>query len=154
MFWLGGQPATEGMRAMAERGRTAPLDLDVAAAIATGNARAVLSGSDLGRSPGMVTLDFEVAVTHPLVTLVTMVAPGPDWFIGVSGLPLMAKGQWLDSLSVPLYPWDAGTDSGATYKAEDIRTLPAEPIRRLLGFPVAVAGAVPPLGTLTFTRQR
>ena len=42
-----------------------------------------------------------------------MVAQSPDWFVGVSGLPLLdAQGDWLSSRSLNLYPWDAGTEEG------------------------------------------
>jgi serine/threonine protein kinase len=39
------------------------------------------------------------------VTLVSMVAPSPDWFVGVGGLPLLQDGQWVDELVVPLPAW-------------------------------------------------
>ncbi|MEO6222388.1 MAG: spondin domain-containing protein [Vicinamibacterales bacterium] len=151
-FWQDGRPATEGIRAMSERGRTSPLDLEVMAAITAGTAQNLLSGPDLRTSPDSASMEFDISVGFPLVTLVTMVAPSPDWFVGVSGLSLLVNNQWSDGQTIVLYPWDAGTDSGITYKAEDLRTLPAEPIQRLLGFPVAVNGTVPPFGTMTFRR--
>jgi len=151
-FWQEGQLASAGIQAMAERGRKSPLDAEVAAAIAVGTAQQVLSGDDIPRSPGSVSLEFEVSVGFPLVTLVTMVAPSPDWFVGVSGTPLLVNNRWLDEYAVTLYPWDAGSDSGVTYQAADLRTMPLEPIRPLTGFPVAANGAVAPFGTLAFRR--
>lgn len=154
VFWQDGQLASEGIRAMAERGRKSPLDLEVMSAITAGNAQHVLSGPDLDTSPASVAMEFEISLGFPLVTLVTMVAPSPDWFVGVSALPLLVNNQWVEEQVVVLYPWDAGTDSGVTYEADDFRTLPAEPIRRLLGFPVATNGAVAPFGTMTFRRVK
>jgi hypothetical protein len=153
-FWQEGQPASPGIQAMAEQGRKTPLDQEVGAAISAGNAEFLLSGGALGDSPGTVSLEFSARVNFPLVTLVTMVAPSPDWFVGVTGLPLIVNNQWRDEVVVTLYPWDAGTDSGVTYEAENFRTAPHQPIHRLLGFPVAVNGHVAPFGTMTFRRQK
>jgi hypothetical protein len=153
-FWQDGQPASPGIRAMAERGRKSPLDQEVIAAIAAGNAQHVLSGDALSDSPGRVSLEFDIGIDFPLVTLVTMVAPSPDWFVGVTGLPLLVDGQWTESVTATLYPWDAGTDSGATYEADDQETRPAALIHRLLGFPVIHNGAVQPFGTMVFTRRK
>lgn len=153
-FWQEGQLASPGIQAMAEQGRKTPLDQEVGAAIAAGNAEFLLSGAALGDSPGTVSLEFSARVNFPLVTLVTMVAPSPDWFVGVSGLSLLVNGQWADEIIVTLFPWDAGTDSGTTYEAENQKTVPHQPIHRLLGFPVAVNGNVAPFGTMTFRRQK
>ena len=153
-FWQDGQLASPGIQLMAEKGRKSPLDQEVLAAIAAGNAEFVLSGDALSGSPRSVSLEFDVSVKFPLVTLVTMVAPSPDWFVGVSGLSLLPNGQWTNEITATLFPWDAGTDSGTTYAAENVATVPAEPIHRLLGFPVAVNGAVAPFGTMTFRRLK
>lgn len=151
-FWQDGQLASPGIQLMAEKGRKSPLDQEVMAAIAAGNAEFVLSGDALGGSPRSLTMEFTIGVNFPLVTLVTMVAPSPDWFVGVSGLPLLVDNKWVAEQSATLYPYDAGTDSGVTYAAENLETRPYVPVHRLLGFPVAVNGAVAPFGTMTFRR--
>ena len=101
-FWAEGSAATEGIRQMSERGRKSPLDAEVQQAIAAGLAEHVLSGPDLDVTPGLASLDFDVSQGFPLVTLVTMIAPSPDWFVGVSGLPLFKNGQWRDEVRVEL----------------------------------------------------
>jgi hypothetical protein len=150
-FWQAGGLATEGIRLMAERGRQSPLDIEVDAAIRAGHAQHLLVGSDVPSSPGSTSLDFEVSVGYPLVTLVTMVAPSPDWFVGVSGLSLLENGAWVEK-SVDLFPYDAGTDSGVSYRSADRMTAPPEPIHRLNGSPVDVGGTVPPMGRFVFRR--
>lgn len=151
-FWQPGSLATEGIRLMAERGRQSPLDLEVEAAIRAGHAERVLAGDDVPSSPGATTLDFTVSLEYPLVTLVTMVAPSPDWFVGVSGLNLLESGDWAAETAVDLYPYDAGTDSGATFTARDAATVPPEPIHRLGTGPVVVEGQVPRMGRFVFRR--
>lgn len=56
-------------------------------------------------------LNFSIEDTHPLVTLVSMLGPSPDWFIGVSGLSLRENGQWKQLVEVDLYPYDGGSRS-------------------------------------------
>jgi hypothetical protein len=151
-FWQEGDLATEGIRLMAERGRQSPLDLEVGAAIGAGTAQHVLAGDDVPRSPGSASLEFDIGRDFPLVTLVTMVAPSPDWFVGVSGLSLIENGSWVSEKVVQLHPYDAGTDSGITFSSADIVTQPREPIHRISMGPLAEAAAVPDLGTFTFRR--
>lgn len=56
-----------------------------------------------------------------LLSLVSMIYPSPDWFVGVSGLELCEKEcKWSEGFEVELYPWDAGTDSGVTYLVSTI----------------------------------
>jgi hypothetical protein len=150
-FWRDGALASDGIRRMAELGAVSPLDDEVRAAIAAGTAQYLLTGGATA-SPGTVAFEFDISPGHPLVTLVTMVAPSPDWFAGVSGLRLLENGAWVDQRVVSLTPWDAGTDSGLSFRSPDERTLPPQPISRIVTPPLAVSGQVAPLGTFTFTR--
>jgi hypothetical protein len=152
-FWQPGGLATEGIRLMAERGRQSPLDLEVDAAIRAGHAQNLLVGGDVPSSPGSQSLDFDVTPGFPLVTLVTMVAPSPDWFVGVSGLSLLEGGDWVAERTVELFPYDAGTDSGVSYRSADRVTAPPIAIHRLAGAPVDVAGSVASMGRFVFRRR-
>jgi hypothetical protein len=151
-FWEEGSVATEGIRQMAERGRKSPLDADVQQAIAGGLAEHLLSGPELDVTPGSASLEFDVSQGFPLVTLVSMIAPSPDWFVGVSGLALLQNGQWRNEVRVDLAAFDAGTDSGQSYRSADRETAPRGSIAPLTGYPVDTNGVVRPFGTFTFTR--
>ena len=151
-FWQPGSLATEGIRAMAERGQKAQLQGEVEQAIATGAAEFVLSGGNLDISPASVSLGFEVTQQFPLVTLVTMVAPSPDWFVGVSGYALFENGAWKDDIRVDLFAYDAGTDSGLSFESPDEETRPRQSIARLTGFPFLNGSTVLPLGSFRFQR--
>jgi hypothetical protein len=152
VFWRDGQLASPGIRAMAERGRTTPLDTEIMAAITAGTAEAVFTGPDLDPSPGTATMEVSASQQFPLLTLVTMVAPSPDWFVGVAGLALFENGAWVTERRVDLQAWDAGTDSGATFTAADVVTSPFVPIFRILSAPLAPGGVTSPLASFTFTR--
>jgi hypothetical protein len=141
--------ASLGIQRMAEWGSQAPLDAEVEAAIAAGSAEFVLRDDEVPDSPGTASLDFTINDDHSLVTLVTMVAPSPDWFVGVAGLDLRPGGQWVESLTVTLWPYDAGTDSGASYNSPDQPTNPHQPISLITTLPLGNGVA---LGTFEFVR--
>jgi hypothetical protein len=148
-FWNLGELASTGIKDMAERGLTTPLDLEVGAAIGAGHAGQVILGGSIPVSPGTATATFTVSQSFPLVTLVSMIAPSPDWFVGVSSLSLLQGGDWVEQVVVPLFAYDAGTDSGTFYTAPNQVTNPPQP--------VAANGAAPfangtPLGIFKFTR--
>jgi len=81
-----------------------------------------------------------------------MIAPSPDWFVGVSRVPLFENDQWVDRVTVEAQPYDAGTDSGTTYLSPDDDSNPQDPIAEITGYPFESSGTVAPLGTFTFER--
>ena len=148
VFWEEGGIATQGIEDMAELGLTTALEAEFAAAIGAGTAHAIALGGGAD-SPGRTAAALEVTLAHPLATLVSMIAPSPDWFVGVSGVPLFAAGDWLGEVVVELHPYDAGTDAGTTFLAADADVTPHVPITELTGTPFENA---PPLGTFRFLR--
>jgi len=144
--------ASPGIRNVAETGGTSPLDSEIEALIAGGTICAAISGRGVPVSPGSVKVAIEVNLDCPLISIVTMIAPSPDWFVGVSGLSLLQDGAWVDALTVELLPHDAGTDSGSTYASPNDATASPESIYLLGVEPLLIDGSVPPLGTFTFTR--
>lgn len=145
-LWAPGGLASPGVEQMAETGATTLLHQEIAAAGGVGqrlDAAAFFS-------PGQIETTFTVTDAHPLVTYVTMVAPSPDWFVGVHGVDLRdATGQWAESVVVPLHVYDAGTDSGEAFTSPDLDTQPRQPIARLTAPPFQTDT---PLGTFTFSR--
>ena len=149
-LWQPGGIATPGIEVMAETGATNALTAEVNAAINAGMARErLLSGAF--DAPAVGTMSFDVTKDFPAVTLVTMVAPSPDWFVGCDSVSLLQNGVWVDSITIPLVIWDAGTDSGTNFNSGNQDTNPKEPIA--LETDQFNAGG-PVLGTLTFTRDQ
>jgi hypothetical protein len=151
-LWEEGELASPGIKNMAERGFKEPLGAEVDTLIAHSEACSELSGGGINPSPGTVELVFTVDLDCPAVSVVSMIAPSPDWFVGVSGLLLFEDGAWVDGKVVELFPFDAGTDSGLSYLSPDQATNPPEPIQRIETDPFLIGLDVPPLGTVTFTR--
>lgn len=70
------------------------------------------------KTPGQTTLTISADRNYHYLSFVTMVAPSPDWFTGISSLNLMPNGQWINRAIIPLFVHDAGTDSGMGFNTE------------------------------------
>ena len=151
-FWKVGELATDGIKNMAETGSKNPLTIEIGNAIIDKTAYKLISGNGIPTSPGSVSEEFMVSENYPLVTLVTMIAPSPDWFVGVDSLNLFENGSFVDEKIVVLYAYDAGTDSGTNYTSPNVPTDPPVPIFKIEGYPFFYEDELVPLGTFTFTK--
>ncbi len=152
-FWETGSTASLGIKQMAEFGSKLALQSEVQTAIADGTAERVLSGGGIGRSPGLTRMTFDVSEDFPLVTLTSMLAPSPDWFVGVNGQSLRSSTGWEDEIIVELFVYDAGTDSGSNYTSANQATSPQENIARMTDDPFVYNGEVRSVGTFVFELQ-
>ncbi len=152
-LWEAGGTASGGIEAMAESGSTGALLAEIDA-IGGGAILEAVTGGAIGTSPGAVSMTITATEAHALVTIVTMIAPSPDWFVGTESLDLRDDaGGWQSEVVVPMFAWDAGTDSGTGYTSGNADTNPREPIAPIQRAPFVVGGSVQPLGTMTFTLQ-
>ena len=162
-FWKPATYASPGIKSMAETGSQGLLIGEVNTQIGATNAFDTISGGGLS---GTVTdgtgtylykntnTTFSINSCYPLVTLTSMIAPSPDWFVGVYDYPLYKNGQWVNYAVVPLYPWDSGTDSGTGFTSANAPTIPVALILPIGNVPFASIGGnrVAPIGTFTFER--
>ena len=104
-----------------------------------------------------IITNIEVNSKYPLVSFITMIAPSPDWFVGVRDFNLCdtASGEWLDSRTRDLPPYDAGTDSGLAFESANDPTKPPENIHLLTNNTEGSFKGDKPVkrfGTFTFTK--
>lgn len=129
-FWEPGQIASDGIELMAETGSKAIFLEEINSAIDSGYAIAAIDGPGIASSPGVASVEVDVSVDNPLVTLTTMIAPSPDWFVGFHGVRLYENGEFIDSLTVDGFAYDSGTDSGVGYTSGNNDTQPRDIIIR------------------------
>jgi hypothetical protein len=134
-FWDEGVLATPGMVQMAETGATIILGDEVAAAIAAGSAGSFLEWRRWFCTEGLVDercgpSDLVVEIEEPFsrITLVTMLGPTPDWFVGVTGLALHDGNDWIEELTIDLRPYDGGTRDANAWALGGALTVPPEPV--------------------------
>lgn len=121
-----GQNASLGIKNVAEFGSNSALMGEVQNSANTKDWYNV-SFSPNNAATGSATItDIEVTEEHHLLTLVSMIAPSPDWFIAVNSLDLRnnTNTNWKPSFTVDVFVYDAGTDSGTNYTSANSPTNP------------------------------
>ena len=147
-FWESGGTATPGVENVAELGSTGTFKSEINA---NSNAISVVEKGVSGGGTGSAAFDITLTNEHPLVTLLSMIGPSPDWFVGVSGLSLLnTQGQWMSTLEVDLFPYDAGTEEGTEFSLSNPATSPQGVITSIKG--IGKFSNVR-MARLTFTRQ-
>ena len=146
-LWKLGGTATDGIKSMAEAGGTATLEAEVQAAIAAGTAKSVLKfggGNAPGTSSSMVELDPKFSQ----LSFGSMIAPSPDWFVGVSSLDLCEAGSWVATKTLDAVVYDAGTKDGSDFDYGFPETEPRASIAYSVKFPDKG-----PAGSIKFDKQ-
>ena len=103
-----------------------------------------------------VTLQIKVKGMYSWVSLISMIAPSPDWFVGVDSYNLCgSNGQWKDTATVNLLAWDAGTDHGYNFNSANNATMPPDVIKMITANSNTVIkdNANTPFGKFVFERQ-
>lgn len=156
-FWEEGRLASPGMAQMAETGFTTILLREADLAINAGTAHSKLDypwwfcpDGTSATQCGETTVELDVDSDFPLVTLVSMLGPSPDWFVGVSGLSLRENGAWVDEVVVDLFPYDGGTRSANQFLLGGPITSPPDPITLIPSNRRHLIGSAS-LGTMRFT---
>lgn len=111
---------------------------------------------------GTVTAKFQVDTSKHLFSLLSMIGPSPDWCVGVNKVDLCQQNcTWADSMTIDLYPWDAGTDSGISYFDDNIETDPPEKIQHITnrkpnhpGSPFFSKHPIKPMARVTLTKTK
>lgn len=143
-----GELASQGVENIAETGNTTVFLEEVSAAITAGNAKEGFQADGIGTSLGSVIFDTVLTEDYPLLTILSMIAPSPDWFIASDGLLLFDGTDWTQEVIFDVYAYDAGTDSGTDYASSNSDTNPAQPISSLQG---VVPFSSEKIGTFTVT---
>jgi hypothetical protein len=143
---------TLGLEALAEEGEHEPFIAEINAAIAVGDAVGIASSEALRDFSETRRFEITLDAAHPNAALVSMIAPSPDWF-AAADVNLMENGAFVARKQVDVYLWDAGSDSGTDYFADDLDTDPKQPAAPALTPYFTRQGRPQPIGSLKFTRK-
>ncbi|HQU70998.1 MAG TPA: spondin domain-containing protein [Calditrichia bacterium] len=116
-IWEVGQTASTGIENVAELGVNTELEGEINSGTGMAGEGELVSGGGIPVDQDSVVLTFNITVDYPCISLISMVAPSPDWFVGVENLSLRKDGDWIERMAVDLPVYDAGTDDGATFVA-------------------------------------
>ena len=146
-LWAAGASASPGIENVAELGSTSRLRAEVSANAAAGPF--ISAGSSFIGPTSTVSATLTTTSARPEVSVISMIAPSPDWFVGVSKLSLRGADGWRNEISIDLYAWDAGTEDGGGWSLSNPATNPRGVVT-YIGDSGKFNGRK--LGTLTFER--
>ncbi|XP_016083786.1 spondin-2 [Ornithorhynchus anatinus] len=131
-MWKENEYVSNGVRDFAERGEVWALMKEIeAAGEKIQSVHGVFSASAIPSGTGQTSTELEVHSRHSLVSFVVKIIPSPDWFVGVDSLNLCEGNQWKEQVTLDLYPYDAGTDSGFTFSSPNFATIPQDTVTEI-----------------------
>jgi len=154
-FFETGKTAIDGIKSMAEFGSTATLVTELQALIDQKKGLKTYVGNGLSGGAGTISLDVTVSDAFPAVSLVTMLAPSPDWFIGCANVVLTdSNGMFVATKTISDGVYDAETDNGVTFTYANSVSTPKENIKIITQPPLGNGTKVnASICSITFTKK-
>ncbi|XP_030046932.1 spondin-2 [Microcaecilia unicolor] len=124
-MWRKDEYASNGVREFSEKGEAWLLMKEIdAAGEKIQSVHGIFSASAIPSGVGQSSTELEVHSRHSLISFMVQIVPSPDWFVGISSLNLCEGDHWKEQVTLDLYPYDAGTDSGFTFSSPNFATIP------------------------------
>jgi len=156
-MWSEGENASAGVELVAETGNTSTLETEINAQITAEKAwRLIPGGAKLGPEAKRTGIHVQVTSNFSKVSIITMLAPSPDWFIGINSVDLCDNGTWRESMNVTMLPpYDAGTENGTAFSTNNSATAPPVNIFKITNNtagPFYGPNPIPSLGEFRFVK--
>lgn len=149
-FFKHGTIASKGIKNMAELGATQVLIDELNTKIENNEGLESVIGTGLGSGIGEISVDLLVNAEISAITLVTMLAPSPDWYVAAVAVNLLENGAFVEEKTIQATIFDAGTDSGENFSAANNPTMPKAPIA-ITDYPALANGL--PIAIVKFKKQ-
>ncbi|WP_299888829.1 spondin domain-containing protein [uncultured Lacinutrix sp.] len=131
-----GENASLGIKNMAELGDNTALIDEVSNAVIAGNAHFGFQNSFVpNNANASLELEQNFCLDFPYITIVSMIAPSPDWFIAVNSIDIRDYPQEESTpIAIDVFAYDAGTDNGTDYDSPNSPNAPVG-ISMINGYP-------------------
>lgn len=129
-LWQPGQLASRGIENVAETGNTNVILYEIDSMINQDKALSVIYHVPPPPA-GSRKFSFKCNSNYSSISFVSMIAPSPDWFIGISNFNLYRNNQWIQDTTISLYVFDSGTEEGDVFGYNNLPTTPQQPIFQL-----------------------
>ena len=126
-LWQESKQASKGVENIAETGSTIRFQTEVDSMIAAKNASSVFYITAPGPT-ATTTGNIYCNSNYSFISFESMIAPSPDWFVGISNFNLMKNRQWIADTTINLYVYDAGTEDGDVFGYANPDTSPQQNI--------------------------
>ena len=108
-------------------GNTSTLETEINTRITAKKAWKLIlpGGARLDPNATRTGINVQVTSNFSKVSIITMLAPSPDWFIGIDSVDLCDNDKWRESMNVTMLPpYDAGTEDGTAFSTNNSATDP------------------------------
>jgi hypothetical protein len=122
-----GSLASKGVENIAEIGSSTVLKAEMDSLISAGKALSKFFVT----IPSIVGTDsttINATIKNASISFESMIAPSPDWFVGIDSYKLIQNGKWITDVTIPVYGYDAGTEDGDVFGYANPATVPQQPI--------------------------
>ena len=128
-----GEVATSGMEDLAELGATRKITREINEQIDLGLVEQLILADALFPRRDGPSLSFEIEASKefPFLSFATMIAPSPDWIVGIDSLELFQDGEFIESHFEELFAINAGTESGDFGGNFSLRNAATDPIEEM-----------------------
>lgn len=125
-FMKVGTLASKGIKDVAETGNTVEIKKEIEEKISNKEGKNFFKVSGLGGGVGKI--EIEMDTDYPSISLITMIAPSPDWYVGIVNINLYENEKFISERTLEGLVYDAGTDDGLTFRAANKETDPKQKI--------------------------
>jgi len=154
-LWKEGGLATPGLEDVAEVGSTIKMNAEIDPIIGKYKALSKFQIAPPAIN-GNVTTTLNFNTSYSYISFASMIAPSPDWFMGISSVNLLGNNnKWLDSLTLNIRVYDAGTENGNAFDYNNPSTVPQQPVTLLTPASVLANGntSLAPIATIYFKKN-
>ena len=155
-LWMPAKFATAGLEDVAEIGNNAKMNVELDAILLSNKALSKFSIPPPSVT-GMVEMDLTFNTNYPYISFASMIAPSPDWFMGIHDFSLLNNKTWINDTTVNLVVYDAGTEQGDVFGYNNPETIPQQTISLLTPVNASVLAngntSVASIGTIRFIKN-
>jgi hypothetical protein len=156
MLWTFGKLASKGLEDVAEIGNTVNMNVELDAILAANKALSKFNISPPGAT-GTVSADFDFNTNFPCISFASMIAPSPDWFMGLHDINLFENNKWVSDTTINMMVYDAGTEDGDVFGYDNPATNPQQNIAFLTPANASVLAngniTIAAIGTVRFLKK-
>jgi Spondin_N len=80
---------------------------------------------------GSMSANLYVNSNYSYYSFLSMIAPSPDWFVGLSQFNLLQNNKWIADTTINIPVYDAGTEDGDVFGYDSPPTMPQQTVQIL-----------------------
>ncbi|UEG50491.1 spondin domain-containing protein [Ferruginibacter lapsinanis] len=156
-MWKPGTKATPGLEAVAEIGAVNTIFTEFDDIVSKQKALYKFVMFEPPGATGSIQTALIANSEYSYVSLASMVAPSPDWFMGIHDVDLHRNNSWVVDTTINMFVYDAGTEDGDIFGYTNPATMPQQNIQLLSPSMATVLAngniTLAPLATIKFTKN-